>query len=71
MFSKMLPALTIANQQICIPDTYYAFPGNGNMYVDIALESPTHINKRRFIVAKFSMIDGQPHTPKRHDKGHW
>lgn len=67
-FNRLLPALKITNNQMCIPDTYYKFAENGEINVDIALHSPTKVIKRRNIVSEFKMVHGepQPFTPREY-----
>ena len=62
-FNREFPALKIANDQLCIPETYYKFPNSSAKRVDIALRSPTKKRAyRRDIVSEFSMEKGVP-TP--------
>lgn len=68
-FNRMLPALAIVNNQLCIPETYYKFREDGEINVDIALRSPTKKRAyRRDIVSEFRMVKGVPHpfTPKEY-----
>ncbi len=61
-FNRDFPALKIANNQLCIPDTYYQFPESGELNVEISLRSPTERRMmRRIIVSEFMMIKGVPH----------
>lgn len=60
-FKRKLPALKIAHDQLCIPETYYKFPNSGAKRVDIALRSPTKKMRRRYIVSEFNMVNGEPH----------
>ncbi|WP_212816083.1 putative T6SS immunity periplasmic lipoprotein [Erwinia rhapontici] len=67
-FNRLLPALKITSNQMCIPEAYYKFPENGEINVDIALHSPTKVMKRRNIVSEFRMVNGepQPFTPREY-----
>ncbi|BCQ35599.1 MULTISPECIES: putative T6SS immunity periplasmic lipoprotein [Erwinia] len=61
-FNRKLPALKVANNQLCIPDTYYQFPDYGEINVDISLRSPTERRMiRRIIISEFRTIKGVPH----------
>ena len=61
-FNRDFPALKIAHNQLCIPDTYYQFPESGELNVEISLRSPTERRMmRRIIVSEFRMIKGVPH----------
>lgn len=61
-FNRDFPALAIAHNQLCIPETYYQFPESGEINVEISLRSPTEKRMmRRIIVSEFRMIKGVPH----------
>ncbi|MBP2155670.1 MULTISPECIES: putative T6SS immunity periplasmic lipoprotein [Erwinia] len=67
-FNRELPALSIAKNQVCIPQAYYHFPNSGEINVEFALRSPTKKMKRRWIASEFRMVDGepQPFTPREY-----
>jgi len=60
-FNRDFPALIIDNNQICIPETYYKFPEQGEVNVDIALRSPTKRKINRFIMSEFKIVSGVPY----------
>lgn len=61
-FNRVFPALAIAHNQLCIPETYYLFPESGEINVEISLRSPTERRMmRRIIVSEFRMIKGVPY----------
>ncbi|MGV3346527.1 putative T6SS immunity periplasmic lipoprotein [Enterobacteriaceae bacterium LUAb1] len=60
-FFREMPALTIKKEQLCIPDSWYHFPQNGEFIVDYSLRSPVKIDKRRFIIVVFRLINGEPY----------
>ncbi|MGV3345752.1 putative T6SS immunity periplasmic lipoprotein [Enterobacteriaceae bacterium LUAb1] len=63
-FFRMMPALSITDEQLCIPDSYYPFPKKGDFVVDYSLRSPSKMDKRRFMVAVFRLVDGEPYPLK-------
>ncbi|MGV3345751.1 putative T6SS immunity periplasmic lipoprotein [Enterobacteriaceae bacterium LUAb1] len=58
-FFVMMPALSIADGQLCIPDSYYHFPKNGDYLVDYTLRSPTKVKEQRYVVTALRMTDGE------------
>ncbi|BCQ34447.1 hypothetical protein ERHA54_18880 [Erwinia rhapontici] len=68
-FNREFPALQIADNQLCIPPSYYHFPDDGEINVDIALRSPTKKRKyRRDIISEFRVVNGvpMPFAPKEY-----
>jgi len=66
-FNKEFPALTIYNNQLCIPDSYYQFPDSGEINVEIALRSPTKRKINRFIMSEFKIVNGVPYPFNPYD----
>lgn len=66
-FFREMPALAIHQGELCIPDSYYKFPSNGDFIVEYALRSPTQKRERRFVVTVFKMDNGEPHMLKPRD----
>ena len=66
-FNRKLPALKIENDHLCIPQTYYHFPKQGEVNVDIALRSPTKVMQRRFIMSEFKIVNGVPYPFNPYD----
>lgn len=60
-FNREFPALTIADNQLCIPNSYYHFPDSGEINVEIALRSPTKRMINRFIMSEFKIVNGVPY----------
>jgi len=68
-FSRLMPALSINKGALCIADSYYSFPQNGDFIVNYSLRSPTRQRERRFVVVVFKMVNGEPHLLKpSHDE---
>ncbi|MGV3344332.1 putative T6SS immunity periplasmic lipoprotein [Enterobacteriaceae bacterium LUAb1] len=59
-FFRNMPALTITEGQLCVPDSYYHFPEEGDFVVDYSLHSPGRVNRPRFMVAVFRLTGGEP-----------
>ncbi len=59
-FNKKLPPLKVTANHLCIPDSYYHFPDNGDFYADVTLESPGREKEQRILIAVFRLVDGQP-----------
>ncbi|MGV3345749.1 putative T6SS immunity periplasmic lipoprotein [Enterobacteriaceae bacterium LUAb1] len=58
-FFRKMPALSITDEQLCIPDSYYHFPKNGDYLVDYTLRSPTKVKELRYVVTALRMTDGE------------
>ncbi|MGV3344334.1 putative T6SS immunity periplasmic lipoprotein [Enterobacteriaceae bacterium LUAb1] len=59
-FFRNMPALTITEGQLCVPDSYYHFPEEGDFVVEYSLHSPGRVNRPRFMVAVFRLTGGEP-----------